>query len=81
MNNPWTVTCPFCDTVHDAAESIECSCGAHGHRQGIGWVWITKPGSTPVDENDDIHCNCFPKYSHKVGGKWICDDCGKPIRS
>lgn len=24
-------------------------------------------------------CKCFPSYSRKKNGKWICDDCGLEV--
>ena len=80
MSNIWMVKCPYCDKVHDASESIECGCGAHGHRQGIGWVWIASPSAQNSVQADEAHCNCFPKYAHKKDGVFVCDNCGKPLR-
>ena len=30
-------------------------------------------------ETKDKYCQCMPSYSHKINGKWICEDCGLEV--
>lgn len=50
------ITCPYCKTHHELADSIDCSCGAHGHRrlQGmlLGWFWSLPTKDAPDPETD-----------------------------
>lgn len=75
----WTIQCPFCKTVHDLEEEVNCKCGAYGSRKGIGWMW-NKPPAVQHPPKDDKYCTCFSKYAYQnKDGDFICEECGKKV--